>query len=563
VRVTERVEKGVPHERIGEVVETLKPDIVVQGTHGSKGVEDRMIGGTAERIIRKTRCPVVSVKPVDFGPFLKRVWSAVGRLDGAVWAGPPPRESYRFPPGRILYATDFSEASRLAMAPALRIARLSDADLIVLHVVQEEGVEIPWIRRESPAAGSPKGSPEEQMEAWVREMNAYRKGLRISPRIVPGDAGSVIVSQAIREEVGLLVMGTRGLTGWDLVLNGSTADRAIHHAPCPVLTVRPNWKLERLGKKFRRVSRILSPADLQRMSSAYRATVEDDLLGSVGGMKKSELFLNYYSREGILTALREYGILDRLQKEGFEAFRVVLDLEDPFRHKMRLYHGGQERADHMLVELVAREGIVQIPDGPLGEALEPAQSAFSVLQIEWICLQNPGAAFSRDRPPLPGQDHPGLGIGYEIYQLLVYVGLRVKKEGLMNRPQHYHNAKLYHETFKFLDPVREGMLIALIRDTESFNLADVSWAVHHGCLLDGKTGQTVPWEGGMLICPLTEKLGRYFASRAYHDVVWETVANTHFRIDWEGFRRSMQAEERNRHERALSAPGPGFSVKPS
>jgi len=536
------VEKGVPHERILQAVDRLKPDLVVQGTHGSKGVEERIIGGTAERIIRRTRCPVISVKPREFGSFLKRVWSGISLLDGRIWAGAPPREAYRFPPAKILYATDFSEASRLAAAPALNLARATGAELMVLHVAPE-GPEEPPADEPGAEGDDPRLAPREEMERLVQEMIAYQKGVRIVPRILQDDSISRILSTAIEEEVDLLVMGTRGLSGWELVLNGSTADYAIHNAPCPVLTVRPNWKLEKLGRKFRRVFRSLSAVELRRMSSSYQGSVEEDLLGSPSGMKRSELFLNYYSPEGIRTALEEYGILDRLRGGGLDGFRVWFDLEEPYRHKMRVYLGEQEGSEHLLMELIVREGVVQTPEGLCGPD-RAAQRAFPVLVVDWICMQNPRAVFSSERPPLPGQEHPGLGIGYEIYQMLVQMALRLGRQGLMNRPQHYHNAKFYHEMFKFLDPVREGRLIALIRDTEDGNLADVSWAVYHGCLLDAATGETVPWEGGILICPLSNPLRRYFASRAYHDVVWETVANTSYRVDWSLFRERMRADPR-------------------
>jgi nucleotide-binding universal stress UspA family protein len=544
VRIREVVEKGVPHARILQAVETLKPDVVVQGTHGSKGFEDRIIGGTAERIIRKTKCPVLSVKPMEFGSFFQKLWAGVGLFDGRTWTGGALRESYRFPPKKILYATDFSEASRLAMEPAVDLAHLCGAELVVLHIAQERS-SLPARMEGLPSEEALSLPPEELMEILIREMQAYQTGLNLSSRILWDESTSKILSVAMEDEVDLLVMGTRGLTGWELVLNGSTADNMIHNAPCPVLTVRPNWKLEKLGQRFRRVFRTLSSLDLQKMSSAYQATIEHDLMASPDEMKKSELFLNFYSVEGIRTALEGYGILDNLRREGFEDFRITLDLDDPYRHRMRVHYGDEERDDHLLLDLVAREGTVQIPDTGDGGGVEQA-GAFSVLHIEWICMQNPVAVFSTERPPLPGQEYPGLGIGYEVYQMLVQMGVRVKKEGIMNRPQHYHNAKFYHEKFKFLDPVREGRLIALIRDTEDHNLADVGWAVYHGCLVDEISGQAAPWEGGILVSPLAERLRRYFASRLYHDIVWETVANSRFRIDWELFRARMQNDRRLR-----------------
>ena len=70
----------------------------------------------------------------------------------------------------------------------------------------------------------------------------------------------------------------------------------------------------------------------------------------------------------------------------------------------------------------------------------------------------------------------------------------------------------------------------------------MSWAVYHGCLLDAASGETVPWEGGVQIHPLSAGLRRYFTSRVYHDVVWETVANTNFRIDWALFPELVESD---------------------
>ena len=50
--------------------------------------------------------------------------------------------------------------------------------------------------------------------------------------------------------------------------------------------------------------------DLQRISDENQAVIDEDLLRDPMGIKKSTLFLNYYSPEGLVTALEEYGIVD-------------------------------------------------------------------------------------------------------------------------------------------------------------------------------------------------------------------------------------------------------------
>ena len=541
VRHTKRVVKGVPFVRILQAVETLLPDLVIQGTHGTTGLEQAVIGGTADRIIRKARCPVVSIKPAEFGSFLGKVLDGLGIFEGSRSRRANLRDAYRFPPERILYPTDFSEPSKLAMTIAGSFAREAAAELLVLHAAEEgEG------RAVAGAVDEETGevlSAAEQMENVLMELNALYTGLKITPRIVADRPTSAILAATVDEEVDLVIMGTHGRSGWGLMTTGSNVDRVIRNAPCPVLTVRPNWKMEEVERRFRKVFRKLSPADLQRISQENQALIDGDLLGSPTGMKTSDLFLRYYSREGLEKAMEMYGIFDLLRRKGFDDFLIDFEVEDPYRQKVRLYAGGEKRPENLLIDLIMREGILH-PCRGLPSDPDDGSTQFSVLTIEWLCMQNPLASFAPERPPLPGQTHPGLGIGYEMQEFMVLMGKRLRKDGLVNHPQHYHNAKLYHGKFRFYDPVEEGRLIALIRDTGDQNLADVSWAVHHGCLQDRKNGEPVTWQGGTQVYPLAEGLETYFLSDAYHDAVWETVGNTHYRIDWELFRRRMKDERK-------------------
>jgi len=542
VRHTKRIEKGVPYEKILEVVEDLRPTVVIQGTHGSTGLEGRVLGGTAERIIRKTNCPVISVKPMGFGSFLSKIVEGMGLFEKNRGEGHAPREAYTFPPRRILHPTDFSDASRMAVKPAIDLARMAEAELLVLHV-SDANEDTYQPHATDPPSEKPPGTVDEQMEDLLTEMNAYYEGLQITPHVLRSGSPSSILAFAVKEDVDLIVMGTHGLTGWKLILTGSTADRAIRNAPCPVMTVRPNWKLEEAEKRFRKVFRKLTPMDLQKMSSEPAFHIPEDLLGPSDDMRKPELFLNTYSQEGMLEAFEEYGILGNLRRRGVDGVRIVFDFQDAFRHRMRVYAHEMEKDDPPLIDLIVREGILQLEHRE-GQREGKSEHHFSVLVIEWICLQNPSALFTPDRPPLPGQEFPGLGIGYEAHEFLVVVGMRLKKDGIMNRPQYAHNARLYHEKFKFVDPVKEGRLIALTRDTGDYNLADVSWAVYHECLKDAATGETVPWDGGKQVYPLSVKLRNHFLSDDYLNRVWETVANTRYVIDWNLFQKRMQSDPR-------------------
>jgi nucleotide-binding universal stress UspA family protein len=63
-------------------------------------------------------------------------------------------------------------------------------------------------------------------------------GDTLSASVEVGPTAATIVAVADRERVDLIVMGTHGRTGWSRALMGSTAEKVLHAASCPVLTIK-------------------------------------------------------------------------------------------------------------------------------------------------------------------------------------------------------------------------------------------------------------------------------------------------------------------------------------
>ncbi|MBF0476913.1 MAG: hypothetical protein HQK59_14005 [Deltaproteobacteria bacterium] len=101
---------------------------------------------------------------------------------------------------------------------------------------------------------------------------------------------------------------------------------------------------------------------------------------------------------------------------------------------------------------------------------------------------------------------------------------------------------MYRERFKFLNPADEGQLMALIRDTSDYTLADVSWAMHLGCCTETGTGNIFTWRGGHQVHPFAEELKTYFASRRYKHLVWDAVEKSNYRIDWKLFQEKAASQ---------------------
>lgn len=140
----------------------------------------------------------------------------------------------------ILVATDFSEASEVAVTYGRVLADAFGSRLHLIHVVPE-AMALPW------AAVTDGTSLQEVQAQWERESATRLReelpvSLRDSDRVIfvtrAGDPVRQIVDYAKAEAIDLIVLGTHGRGFVAHVFLGSVAEHVVRRAPCPVLTVR-------------------------------------------------------------------------------------------------------------------------------------------------------------------------------------------------------------------------------------------------------------------------------------------------------------------------------------
>ena len=141
----------------------------------------------------------------------------------------------------ILVATDFSSDANAAVEAAIDFAKACDSKLELFHAYHGEipsiyaGFGGDFTRPEDILEPIREGA-EATMNQLVKDVAA--RGLSVRGRVSMEYASRAIVDEAERLLADLIVMGTRGLTGFEHFVLGSTAERVIRLARCPVLTVK-------------------------------------------------------------------------------------------------------------------------------------------------------------------------------------------------------------------------------------------------------------------------------------------------------------------------------------
>ena len=202
---------GMASDCILAYAQAQETDLVVMGTHGRRGFDRLMLGSVTERVIRKASCPVLTVNDPSHG------FIGSEKQPGPIHLS------------RILFCTDFSENSQRAVDHATSLAAEYEAELTLLHVLEDS----PDAANIQPAIAAAI----EQLDGLIPPAAHIAGKFKTRPTVRIGKAYQQIIQLALEAQTDLVIMAVRGRGAMDLAVFGSTTHRVIQFGPCPVLVV--------------------------------------------------------------------------------------------------------------------------------------------------------------------------------------------------------------------------------------------------------------------------------------------------------------------------------------
>jgi nucleotide-binding universal stress UspA family protein len=193
-------------------------DLIVMATHGYTGVDHLLLGSTAERVVRHAPCSVLTV-PVH----------AENRRRNK-------SQALKFT--RLLVPLDFSEISKTALPWATFLAGSFDAEVILFNVTEKYPIDYLMGRELMNQAITPLMKDAEAALQRIAQNLNRSTGIKASVVVRDGTPYKEICHAADELGADLIALTTHGYTGLKHVWLGSTAERVVRHARCPVLIVR-------------------------------------------------------------------------------------------------------------------------------------------------------------------------------------------------------------------------------------------------------------------------------------------------------------------------------------
>lgn len=214
----ELVEGGVDQalaERIGE----HPPDLVVMATHGRGTIGRFWHGSVADYLVRHVSVPMLLVRP-----------DRQARLGAST--------GFR----SILVPLDFSAASEMILEPVTALARVTQAHLTLIHIVEPVfDLGVPS-SAEADAANAERNAAQRQLDRAAAQLR--QQGFSVATRVFSGAGVAGLLLSVLREgSFDLVALTTHGRGGVKRAVLGSVATRLLVEAPQPVLVLRPRMAL--------------------------------------------------------------------------------------------------------------------------------------------------------------------------------------------------------------------------------------------------------------------------------------------------------------------------------
>ena len=201
--------EGEPPEVLIDIARGKKADLIALGTYGRKGLNRLLMGSVTSQVILDAPCDVLVVK------------RPCNECTG----------SYQ----SLLVPYDGSEFSKKALTRAAGMAKEEGGQVTVLYVIPRYEEMMEFYRSDSI-----KKSLYAEAEKILAEAKKITVdlGITIRTEIREGHASDEIVAAALKFENDLIAMGTYGWKGMNSAIMGSTTNRVIAHASCPILVVK-------------------------------------------------------------------------------------------------------------------------------------------------------------------------------------------------------------------------------------------------------------------------------------------------------------------------------------
>ncbi|RHX80693.1 hypothetical protein DLM76_10425 [Leptospira yasudae] len=225
---------------------------------------------------------------------------------------------------------------------------------------------------------------------------------------------------------------------------------------------------------------------------------------------------NRFTGEEVREMLESAGIFRTLQARGYNDYEISLDGISDMDNRIYI----KDPSGGILVHMRLKFSDFQF---------KKLDQSYKLVYIDWLLTQNLKMKNMKAKKKLyQGQEYPGLSLMNEITGFIRILATKMGAYGAFNIPEYFHDAVLFHKSFQFVDPEKEGRFRAILQSFSRTNLRELSDQIHTEKICDASSGEVYVWKYGEMVSCINSYLESALFDEEYYRKVNKIVSGTKY-----------------------------------
>ncbi|XDD49299.1 hypothetical protein AB3N59_12885 [Leptospira sp. WS92.C1] len=225
---------------------------------------------------------------------------------------------------------------------------------------------------------------------------------------------------------------------------------------------------------------------------------------------------NRFSIGEVQDMMERSGMFRILQARGYLGFELTLDGISDMDNRIYI----KDPSGGILVHMRLKFSDFQF---------KKLDQSYKLVYIDWLLTQNLKMKNLKAKKKLyQGQEYPGLSVMNEITAFIRILATKMGAYGAFNIPEYFHDAVLFHKSFQFVDPEKEGKFRAILQSFGRTNLRELSDQIHSEKIFDGETGEVYLWKYGEMVSCINTYLESELFDEEYYKKVKKIVSGIQY-----------------------------------
>jgi hypothetical protein len=225
-----------------------------------------------------------------------------------------------------------------------------------------------------------------------------------------------------------------------------------------------------------------------------------------------------FSKEEIHDLMIESNLLPLLKLRGYPDYVIEINVLSELDNRIIIKAPNDQVLVHMRLKFS-------------DFSMKSKNNSYKMVYIDWLLTQNikfkPG---TYNKPLFFGQEYPGLAIFVEITEFIRLLTKRIGAHGVFNIPEYFHDAVLFRNNFRFIDPEKEGQFRALLKLSHRNRVRELSNAIHNNKLVWSDSGEIFEWFYGEMLTAIDPYLERTVFNEDYEKKMEQAKEKSHFHL---------------------------------